>query len=162
MPVCAAATEVLLGSHQSLNLLFEVAGIPRPPPEAPHTTKWKFWLFREANKPGADGLTMLGNLISEFMDIEPANSDTIEWASRRKNVESLLESYGLRYFRGGRVLPNGQTPSEISVVGSAVSKPSSVHELLEQLINGLTAAMWPLQNRRKGVPALSFGREADL
>jgi hypothetical protein len=160
MAVCAAAAEMIVGSHKSLELLFEISGIPGPPPEAAHHTKWKAWLFREANKPDVDSLAMLGNLIGEFMDVMPA-TDPEGWRNRREKLIHVFESYGLRYFRGGRVLPTGQLPAEISPVGS-VGKPSNVEEVLERLINGLIPAMFPLTNRRKGVLALAFDAEADL
>jgi len=160
MAVCAAAAEVLVGSHPSLELLFEISGVPGPPPQAAHHTKWKAWLFREANKPNADSLTMLGNLIGEFMDVEPA-TDVELWRSRREKLIQVLETYHLRYFPGGRVLPTGQLPAEIAQ-SDLVGKPSSVEEVLERLIRGLTLAMYPLTNRRKGVLALSFDAESDL
>ena len=160
MAVCGAATTVLPGSHKSLELLFEISGVPGPPPDAAHHTKWKAWLFREANKPEAESLVMLGNLIGEFMDVPPT-TDVDNWRERRKTLIQVLESYGLTYFRGGRVLPTGQLPPEINQIAT-IGKPSSVEEVLERLIGGLVSAMFPLTNRRKGVLALAFDSEADL
>ncbi len=160
MAVCAAVTEVLPGSHKALELAFEIAGIPGPPPDAAHHTKWKAWLFRKANKPDADSLTMLGNLVGEFMDLEPTTGQE-HWRERRERLVAVLESFGLRYFRGGRVLPTGHVPPEVATIKS-VTKPSSAEEVLERLINGLIHATFPLANRRKGVQTLSFDAEADL
>lgn len=160
MAVCAAATEMLAGSHKTLELLFEISGVPGPAPEFAHHTKWKAWLFREANKPNADGLAMLGNLVGEFMDV-PSSSDLKGWRIRRERLVQILDSYGLRYFRGGRVLPSGQLPAELAPVNT-VGKPLNVEDLLERLIGGLITAMFPLTNRRKGVTVLAFDAESDL
>lgn len=165
MAVCAVAAGVLRGSHDSLNLLFEAAGVPGPPPEASHATKWKLWLFREANKPEADGLAMLGHLIGEFMDVEPVKSspESDTWQQQRDQLQSTLEKFGLRYFPGGRVLPNGQVPLEpFPTPPIEVRQPAGVEEVLQKVICGLPRAMYPLTNRRKGAQPLSFGQEWDL
>jgi hypothetical protein len=65
MAVCAAVAEVLQGSHKTLDALFEAAGVPGPPPDLAHHTKWKSWLFRAGNDPNVDSLAVLGNLIEE-------------------------------------------------------------------------------------------------
>lgn len=72
--VCAAVAEILNGSHDSLNALFEAAGAPGPPPDLPHHSKWKTWLQRVGNDPELDSLKVLGNLIEEFMDLPPLPS----------------------------------------------------------------------------------------
>ena len=69
--VCAAAAAVLEGSHQTLEALFEEAGVPGHPPDLPHGAKWKTWLFHAGADPNVDSLAVLGRLIEEFMDLPP-------------------------------------------------------------------------------------------
>jgi len=63
MAVCAAVAEVLSGSHDTLNALFEAAGAPGPPPDAPHHSKWKTWLFRAGNDPDVNKTSCVINVI---------------------------------------------------------------------------------------------------
>ena len=181
MAVCAAATQVLHGSHPDLNALFEAAGAPGPPPDIKHETKWKTWLFRAGNDPNVDSLALVGNLIEEFMDLPPDPSNQaasaifginhdplVEYNQKRERLNNVLEEHGFRYFRGGRVLPNGEVPltPAISAPSTSLSvegqKPSTIEELLQTLIRGLPRAMHPLANRRKGAQSLSFGSEYDI
>lgn len=114
--VCAIVGNVLQGSHATLNALFESAGVPGPPPDLSHSSKWKEWLFRAGNDPNVDSLSVLGNIIEEFMDLPP-QEDTEErsnWEENRERVIKALEENGFRYYRGGRVLPTGISPDEIS------------------------------------------------
>jgi hypothetical protein len=69
--VCAVAAEVLIGSHTTLNALFESCGAPGPPPNLSHETKWKEWLYRAGLDPNVDSLAVLGGVLEEFMDIGP-------------------------------------------------------------------------------------------
>jgi hypothetical protein len=73
--VCSAVAEVLNGSHDSLNALFETAGARGPLPDLAHHSKWKTCLQRVGNDPEVDSLAVLGNLIEEFMDLPPLPSD---------------------------------------------------------------------------------------
>ncbi len=122
--VCAAVADILSGSgsHDTLNAVFEAAGAPGPPPDLPHSSKWKAWLFRAGNDPSVDSLAVLGNLIEEFMDLPPVKQSVSEiidigfdhdpvadWEARRAHLTQVLEAHGFRYFRGGRVLPVGQS-----------------------------------------------------
>ena len=178
--VCAAVAEVLNGSHDSLNALFEAAGAPGPPPDLAHHTKWKTWLQRAGNDPEVDSLQVLGNLIEEFMDLPPIQSSSSlgdflnieapdpveEYNKRRERLVKILEEHGFRYFRGGRVIQIGQ-PEPIDVVpikGSDVegSKPSSLDELLRIIMRGLPRAMQPLIHRRKEAQPLVFSSEYDI
>lgn len=178
--VCAVVGEILTGSHPTLDALFEASGAPGPPPDLPHHSKWKTWLFRAGNDPNVDGLTLLGNLIEEFMDLPPLASPTAadllgipsdrvaDYKAKRERMNRVLEEHGLRYFRGGRVLPNGEVPAaqkkgfQPQEAVAEPQRPSTLEELLERLIRGLPRAMHPLTHRRKGVPGLSFDLESDI
>ena len=61
-----------------------------------------------------DSLSVLGNVLEEFMDVPHSedSEDFDKWKSDRERVVKALEEDGLRYFRGGRVLPAGQSVAE--------------------------------------------------
>jgi len=161
--------EVLSGSHGTLDALFIAAGAPGEPPDLAHHSKWKEWLFRAGQDPSVDSLAVLGNVLEEFMDLppRPATPEFSEWQEKRERVERALEDNGLRYYRFGRVLPQGEgQPLEVehpvAPGRSGPSKPTRVEELLEVTVRGLRRAMHPLTHRRKGSQALSFGSEYDV
>jgi hypothetical protein len=170
--VCVVVAEVLQpGSHaigESLFLTAGAPGPPGPPPDLPHTAKWKDWLFRAGNDPNVDSLSVLGNVLEEFMDIGPREDsrDFAEWKINRERVVQVLEENGFRYYRGGRVLPKGQAPEiqPLPVISdqSGPTKPAKTDELLEILIKGLRRAMDQLIRRRKEARALSFSTEYDV
>jgi hypothetical protein len=119
--------------------------------------------------PNTDGLAVLGNVLEEFMDL-PLEPDSLVYESRneaRKRVEAALEENGLRYFRFGRVLPQGQLPEQIQVPARAQApnqpaKPSNIDEVLLVLVRGLRRAMHPLTHRRKGAQPILFSNEYDV
>ena len=160
---------------------FLASGAPGPPPDLPHSTKWKTWLFRAGNDPSVDSLSLLGNLIEEFMDLPPLPSDDgitnilgiyidplAEYKNKRERLVNLLEEHGFRYYRGGRVLPKegGSTyavdESTFSKTKPEVKNPSTIDELLQIILRGLPRAMHPLTHRRKGAVSLSFETEYDV
>jgi hypothetical protein len=167
--VCAAIGEVLVGSHATLDALFESSGAPGEPPGLAHHSKWKEWLFRAGNDPEVDSLAVLGNVLEEFMDLHPQeDSEEYEvWTTNRNRIVNVLEEHGFQYFRGGRVLPNdisvisSEVEQSISTIAS-VSKPSSIEDLLMILVRGLPRAMHPLTHRRKDAQPLSFSSEYDV
>lgn len=130
--LCAVVGDVLAstGSHQTLDALFRSAGAPGEPPVLAHQAKWKEWLFRAGQDKNVDSLTVLGNLIEEVMDLAPEQG-TLEfnsWKEKRDRVEAALEENGLRYYRFGRVLPQGQAaelhqPSALSETPPSPVKP---------------------------------------
>lgn len=164
--LCAVIGDTLQGSHQTLDALFISAGAPGDPPDLAHHSKWKEWLFRAGQNQSVDSLEVLGNILEEFMDTPPLDDEAnAEWQRRRQRVVDVLEDNGFRYFRGGRVLPNGEEPPAPEASGDSVRKsiqPSSIDELLEVLVKGLPRAIYPLQHRRKGSRNLSFTSEYDI
>lgn len=167
--LCAVVGDVLSGSHGSLDALFVAAGAPGEPPNLAHHSKWKEWLFRAGQDASVDSLAVLGNVLEEFMDLPPKSDteDYARWQENRERVERALEENGLRYYRFGRVLPQGESqPLEVADAGSSnrssPAKPARVEELLEVIVRGLRRAMHPLTHRRKGTQSLSFGSEYDV
>jgi hypothetical protein len=174
MAVCAAVAEVLTGSHATREAIFRAVGVPGEPPDLAHNAKWKTWLRTASNDPNVDGLRIIGELIEEFMDVPPSSdaaggSDaSSNYQEQRARLVAVLEENGLRYYRGGRVLPNGTSPPGPSTSSSSppvtaeAKKPSSIEELLQTIIRGLPRAIHPLAYRRKGAQSLSFNRESDI
>lgn len=168
--LCAVIGEILssTGSHDTLNALFKSSGAPGDPPALSHGSKWKTWLFQCGQEPGVDSLSILGNLLEEFMDLPPEDPEAFEsWQAKRARVETVLEQSGLRYFRFGRVLPQGIAPepatsSRLPVPADQPTKPTRVEDLLEVIVRGLRRAMHPLTHRRKGAIPLSFASEYDV
>ena len=171
--VCAVVGDVLRarGSHDTLNALLKNSGAPGEPPQLSHPTKWKEWLFLCGANPECDTLAVLGNVLEEFMDLEPSNPDlAITWPEDRERVVGILEENGFRYYRGGRVLPIGAPPepaypvssSSPTTVSSEPRKPANVDELLLVLLKNLRRAMHPLTHRRKGTISLTFSSEYDV
>jgi hypothetical protein len=112
---------------------------------------------------------VLGNVLEEFMDLSPTQGtpEYDAWKEKRERVERVLEDDGLRYYRFGRVLPQGDgqalEPRDTDPQSQTTpSKPASVEELLEVMVCGLRRAMHPLTHRRKGTQPLSFGSEYDV
>ena len=169
--LCAAIGSVLAGSHTTLGALFRSAGAPGDPPDLAHHSKWKEWLFRAGQDPSVDSLAVLGNVLEEFMDLGPdEREDTFEnWQTQRREIEAVLEENGLRYFRFGRVLPQGQAPSSQEAglpperpTANASKKPTEIEEVVQVLVKGLPRAMHPLTHRRKNAQVLLFSNEYDV
>ncbi|EPF6691880.1 hypothetical protein ODJ70_24665 [Pseudomonas aeruginosa] len=171
--LCSVVGDVLssTGSHPSLEALFLSAGAPGEPPALAHHSKWKEWLFRAGQDSNTDSLAVLGAVLEEFMDLAPTpNTEAYDtWQERRQRVVSVLEENGLRYYRFGRILPQGTPEPEPSSAAhhtrpqsETPSKPRTVEELLEVVVKGLRRAMHPLTHRRKGIQPLSFGNEYDV
>lgn len=154
--MCAVVGDVLstTGSHPTLNALFKSAGAPGDPPDLAHWAKWKTWLFICGQTDGVDSLEVLGNVLEEFMDIPPDDPSNLDsWRERRARVEAALADNGLRYFRFGRVLPQGVQPRPAHdgmelLNRDPPAKPGHVDELLEVIVDtcaedGLNLAFWP-------------------
>lgn len=96
----------------------------------------------------------------------PGTEEHDDWKERRARIERALEENGLRYYRFGRVLPQGAaapiSEGDSSPLRHAPAKPERVEELLEIIVRGLRRAMHPLTHRRKGSQPLSFGSEYDV
>lgn len=119
--VCAVVNEVLTGSHATLNALFRSAGAPGDPLELSHAAKWKAWLLRASEDPHTDAHQVLGKVLEEFMEVEPSEDNSGLWSwlgqefpsarslwlAKKQRVESVLQKYGLRYLRGGRIVEAG-------------------------------------------------------
>lgn len=165
--MCAVVNDVLMkrGSHTTLEALFVNSGAPLPAPALSHASKWKEWLFLCGTNPECDTLVVLGNVIEEFMDTEPASpDDAIIWKDERARLVRALEENGFRYYRGGRVLPSGAPPEVAypSTVSAGPRKPADIDELLLVLIKNIRRAMHPLTLRRKGAVPLTFSTENDV
>ncbi|WP_291076068.1 hypothetical protein [Hyphomonas sp.] len=169
--LCAIVGDSLSGSHATLDALFISSGAPGDPPDLAHHSKWKEWLFRAGQDPDVDSLRVLGNILEEFMDVEPVDEDSLEqWKQNRERVEKALSDNGLEYYQGGRVIPNGgaiqpqtsENKSSTPMSTDCSIGPNSVEDLLAILVRGLPRAMYPLSHRRKGAESLTFSNEYDV
>jgi hypothetical protein len=161
----------LRGSHDTLNALFKNSGALGDPPPLAHAMKWKEWLFLCGTNPECETLSVLGNVLEEFMDIKPVDYLEAElWETNRDRIVQVLEENGLRYYRGGRVIPIGAPPepaysvlpSSTAGASSEPRKPTGIDELLLVLLKNLRRAMHPLTHRRKGAVPLTFSLEYDI
>ena len=167
--LCAAVADTFNGSHASLEAFFRSCGVTCESPGLSHDTKWKEWLFRVGQEQPDESVEILGNLLEEFMDVPPIGETTEEpyesWGAKRARVVRALEDSGLRYFRFGRILPQGQTPAEDAHADArqpVLAIPKDVEEVLARIVRGLRRAMHPLTHRRKGSTPLTFHSEYDV
>ncbi|MAU68224.1 hypothetical protein [Hyphomonas sp.] len=169
--LCAVVADSLSGSHDQLNGLFISSGAPGDPPDLAHHSKWKTWLFQAGEDPKVDSLRVLGNILEEFMDVEPDDVESQQsWAEKKAKIEGALAEAGLEYFQGGRVMPNGEAPDSrdqnADLTGSQnpadAIGPRSVDDLIGVIVRGIPKAMYPLSQRRKGATSLSFRSEYDV
>src|SRR5208337_3388207 len=130
--LCAAVGDAMRGAHGTLDALFLASGAPGAPPNLSHALKWKEWLFRAGQDPEVDSLSVLGSVLEEFMDVPPSeDSENFDrWKPDRERIVKALEEDNLRYFRGGRVFPTGQSVSgnsalKQSVPADTIEKPSN-------------------------------------
>ncbi len=91
-------------THSRLNDMFMAAGYPGEIPEGNKSDKVRVWL-RRSNSECADPLTMLAQLIAEFMDTElhPAFIKS-KGGDPREKIHAVFAKEGLRYQRGGFIL----------------------------------------------------------
>jgi len=175
--LAAAIDNVLSGSHQRLNSLFLSAGAPTPIPEGSHAHKWRDWILIAGRDPNVDNYEFIGALIEEFMDVppQPASGDrspfATEWEDeqlrtyreKRKRLEEVLAAEGLQYFRGGRIIPTGESPNvSMSKRTESLASPTSIDDVMTRVLKGMRRAMYPLTHRRKGLPTLNFDNEYDV
>ena len=111
--MAAVVNDVLAGSHATLEAVFNRAGVPGDPPGLSHASKWKVWLLR-ANDPSVqDPLAILGRVVEEFMEVEPAGDTHIvdSWKQNRQKLEDILARYHLRYRTGGCIVVTLTSPA---------------------------------------------------
>lgn len=169
--VCAAAAEAVYFrfSEEELDILFEEIGASDLSNQPNTRVRLKSWLIRTSKDPTVDGLSLIGDLIEEFMDLpmleDPFNPGIFEtYLEYYNRLNATLDQHGLRYFPGGQVLPVDSTFTEPSFQEKIQDhrKPQKIEELLEIIIAGLRRAMHPLEHRRKGATPLSFESEYDI
>ena len=95
-------------SHAALESLFMEAGAPGDIPDGSCVRKSVAWLKRASEDPACDGLRVLGRVIEEFMEVEPASQNDV-WRERRGRVEKILIQNNLNYLPGGFVVPVGSS-----------------------------------------------------
>lgn len=173
--VCAVAGDVVSGSHPSLDELFRNAGAPGDPPDLAHHSKWKEWLRRAGRDPEVDGLSVLGYVIEEFMDLPPIESglesfyggptEIESYQQKRNRLIEVFRQFGLEYFPGGRIIRAGdELPATYSLERptGATAFPDEIRVMLKVLLSRVSHASSPLTQRRKGLTPLSMNCEYDF
>ncbi|MEO1650822.1 MAG: hypothetical protein AAFR60_07550, partial [Pseudomonadota bacterium] len=173
--LAAAVDAVLDGSHDTKTATLLSAGAKGDGPAGSHQSRYKNWIFETGKDPEIDNFAFIGDLIEEFMDYHPPRRDvqlgSVVYVADDTSDEERdflvvqLEADGLQYFRGGRIIPTGVAPDPI-VTGSRQPvlplAPDTVDQVLLTVVKGLRRAMGPLEQRRKGSPALTFASEYDV
>lgn len=88
--------------HQTLEAMFMAAGAPGNVPEGNCVKKCVTWLKR-ANAEHPAPFQLLGKVLEEFMEVEPAPFKRADWDEAKAKVEKILAAHGLRYVQGGHV-----------------------------------------------------------
>ncbi len=110
-------------THATLDSLFMYADAAGEPPQGSKPAKAQEWL-RNTNKLSNDPLTVVGRIISGYMD-DPemdAGSKISEWQTSYeyklqkrelvRKVEAVLARNGLHYLTGGHITKGGLAPSK--------------------------------------------------
>jgi len=93
-------------SHTKLNTLFGSSGFPGDPPEGNCVTKCQEWMRRANQTPGANPIELLGNVLTEYMNLEQQNNT--EWVAGVEKIRNVLAKNGLAFELNGIV---AQPPS---------------------------------------------------
>ncbi len=115
--VIGAVSSVIAGhyySHTKLNSLFMEFGAPGNAPEGNCETKCSKWFRRCNEDPSVDALSVLGQVIHKYMDLEPNSWDeTIKEGQQR--IVNALERNHLSYQLNGRIVLSGSSPTSKSL-----------------------------------------------
>lgn len=93
-------------NHTRLNALFSEFGAPGDPPDGNCVTKCTSWLKRANEDGSVDPSALLGGVLQNFMEVEPAFTDQ-DLDLRRERVQKILAKYGLAYRMGGCIIEAG-------------------------------------------------------
>ncbi|WP_446011259.1 abortive infection family protein [Candidatus Electrothrix sp.] len=118
-PVIAILSTIVADeeTHATLDSLFMYAGAPGEPPDRTKYAKALEWLRIVNNTPDVDPLSILGKIIEEYMETDPAPdscSDDAHIKQRMENrgkLKKKLHEYGLTYITGGIISENVNTSS---------------------------------------------------
>ena len=94
-------------SHSTIESLLMESGAPGDPPEGNLEMKISNWLKRCNDQPTVDALSVLGQVIQQFMDCDP--SDT-KMADGQKRISESLAKNQLSYQVNGYVMIAGASP----------------------------------------------------
>jgi hypothetical protein len=136
VPVIAVVAQVLEThlSHTQIDTLMESVGVPGPVPMGNKVDKLRAWLKRANGEDVPDALRTLGQVLEEFMEVDP------EWGSPsetqvqgRKRIVAKLAEHGLTYVKGGNIVASG---------GVAVSPSVTVPRQIQ--VPQSTQSPWPV------------------
>ena len=105
-------------THQQLDTLFQIAGAPGDPPEGSKSVKVAVWLRRVNAEASGRCLSILGQVIEEFMDVpilassrwgDVAGDLQVARSKQQAQLRALLQRSSLEYSHGGKVLHRGSS-----------------------------------------------------
>lgn len=101
-------------SHSNLNSLFMSAGAPGDAPEGNCVQKCNDWLKRCNKEPSVDAIEVLGKIVQEYMDKEPAPSlfgkgSPSSFVEGQKKISAVLSKNNLSYRINGYITDIGST-----------------------------------------------------
>lgn len=114
--VIGAASSVIAAhyySHSSLNALFMESGAPGEAPDGNCEAKCGTWLKRCNDDPTVNALDVLGSVIQNFMDQEPASFSDLGNLQKqgRIRIKNSLAKNQLTYQQNGYVVLAGSNPT---------------------------------------------------
>lgn len=101
-------------SHSTLNNLFMESGAPGGVPDGNCEAKCNRWLQRCNEDASIDALTVLGQVIHNFMDLEPASWDD-KIGPGQERIKASLAKNQLAYHMNGLVTLAGTSPAARSL-----------------------------------------------
>ena len=91
-------------SHRRIESLCHESGLSGEPPQGNCSDKLTYWICREAASNPDRVLTIVGQIVSEFMD-----SDHDSHVEGRRRIEDILALEGLTYSHGGHIFGSGSS-----------------------------------------------------
>jgi len=130
-------------SHSKLDTLFMESGAPGEPPVGNCESKCALWLRRCNEDDSVDALDILGEVIQDFMELEPYNGE-VEKGQQR--IRDALAKNSLSYHTNGRITHAGSAPVAIGLShllkrGDFVSVEREFERAYQQLVGDPYAAI---------------------
>lgn len=132
IPIIAVVAQVLDPhlSHTQIDTLMESVGIPGPVPTGNKVDKLRSWLKRANGEGVPDALRTLGQVLEEFMEVDPKWGEQPSQTEGRAKIAAKLREHGLNYVKGGYVVASGEVavppfvaaPRQIQVSQSSNSR----------------------------------------
>lgn len=107
VPVLAVVSDELAGhyTHAKIDIIFAECGAPGDPPEGNKVVKCSTWLRTANAEENVDKAYLLGGILQELMEVDPAWEPELEVTEkRRERIKKVLAKHSLQYREGGQIL----------------------------------------------------------